>query len=332
MGMLLFGASCSGMVFANQTVCVFDLQGKAGEIFKSMEEWALSAKTWNANIKLIPYQSEVAAAQDFKSGKCDGVYMSSMRARVYNKFAGSIDALGAVPSNAIAQVAITYALDKRNSKRLVSKIGNETFEVAGINQLGAAYIFAKINKLDKEDPIELLAGKRFAILGYDIAQIQMVKKVKAVPILSDVTNFVAKFNNNQADFVAAPAYVYKPLEIAKGMGANGAMINFPVVNITMDLVIRPNKFPLNFSDQSRNWFVRSIPKSFAMIKRMEAGIPATSKLNLTENQRKRYQMLIREARIELTRQGVYDRQMMAVLKKARCTVERTNFECSLAGE
>ena len=43
-------------------------------------------------------------------------------------------------------------------------------------------------------------------------------------------------------------------------------------------------------------------------------------------------MLIREARIELTRQGVYDRQMMAVLKKARCTVERTNFECSLAGE
>ncbi len=57
MGMLLFGASCSGMAFANQTVCVFDLQGKAGEIFKSMEEWALSAKTWNANIKLIPLQS-----------------------------------------------------------------------------------------------------------------------------------------------------------------------------------------------------------------------------------------------------------------------------------
>jgi len=30
--------------------------------------------------------------------------------------------------------------------------------------------------------------------------------------------------------------------------------------------------------------------------------------------------------------GIYDASMMTVLKKARCTVERTNFECSLGGE
>ncbi len=42
--------------------------------------------------------------------------------------------------------------------------------------------------------------------------------------------------------------------------------------------------------------------------------------------------MLREARIELTRQGVYDPIMMSVLKRARCSVERTNFECSLGGE
>ena len=34
----------------------------------------------------------------------------------------------------------------------------------------------------------------------------------------------------------------------------------------------------------------------------------------------------------LTKQGVYDASMMNVLKRARCTVERTNFECSLSAE
>ncbi|WP_313660371.1 putative solute-binding protein, partial [Acinetobacter variabilis] len=33
-----------------------------------------------------------------------------------------------------------------------------------------------------------------------------------------------------------------------------------------------------------------------------------------------------------TKQGIYDAGMMTVLKRARCTVERTNFECSISGE
>ena len=46
--------------------------------------------------------------------------MTSMRARNYNKFAGSIDAIGGVTSNAIAQKAISYVLDKRNKHRMVT--------------------------------------------------------------------------------------------------------------------------------------------------------------------------------------------------------------------
>ena len=61
-----------------------------------------TAKTWRADVRLVSYQSE-AVENDFEQGKCDGVYMTSMRARRYNKFAGSVDAIGAVPSYAIAQ-------------------------------------------------------------------------------------------------------------------------------------------------------------------------------------------------------------------------------------
>ena len=51
--------------------------------------------------------------------------------------------------------------------------------------------------------------------------------------------------------VAAPAYAYKPLEIEKGLGSKGAMLNFPVVNVTADLIVRPERFPAQFGEQSR---------------------------------------------------------------------------------
>ena len=106
---------------AKQNVCVFDLLGKAGESYKLMEEWALAAKAWGADVNLTVYQSEEMVDKNFKTNKCDAAAMTTMRSREYNKFGGSIDALGGIPNNEIAKKAINYALDKRNAKRLVSE-------------------------------------------------------------------------------------------------------------------------------------------------------------------------------------------------------------------
>ena len=319
----------SNVAHANSNVCVFDLLGKSGESYKFLEEWALASQSWGANIDLTAYKNEAQLDQDFKAGVCDGFYMTSMRARNYNKFAGSIDALGGVPSNAIAQKAIIYVLDKRNQKRLITKSGKDTYEVAGIGQIGPAYLFVRdksVNSVDK------LNGKKIAVMEFDQAQKIMVKRVNAVPVMSEISNFVKKFNQSEVEVVPAPAYAFKPLEIHKGLGSNGAMINFPVLNVTADLILRPEKFPDGFAAQSRQWFVRQLPKSFAMVQRVEATIPAKYRMELDKGDKEKYQKLLRDARMDLTQQGIYDPTMMTVLKKARCTVERTNFECSLGGE
>lgn len=323
------GALFSTPSYANQKVCVFDLLGKAGESYKLLEEWSLASKAWGAQVQLLAYQDESKVEKDFKDGVCDAFYMTSMRARSYNKFAGSIDAIGGVPNNTIAQKAIIYALDKRNAKRLMTNVGKDSYEVAGIGQIGSAYIFVrdrKINNLEKAE------GKKFAVLHYDYAQKVMVDRVGAVPVMSEISNFIRKFNQGEVEIVAAPAYAFKPLEISKGLGSTGAMVNFPVVNVTADLIIRDNKFPANFASQSRQWFIKQLPKSFAMVKRLEAEIPAKYKMNLSKEDQVKYQKILREGRMDLTQQGIYDATMMTVLKKARCTIERTNFECSMAGE
>lgn len=331
-GFFALGAVCF-LGMSTQTnaarVCVFDLLGKSGEAYQVMEEWALMAKTWRTEIDLVSYQNEAQAEKDFEQGKCDGVYMTSMRARSYNKFAGSVDAIGAVPSYAIAQKAISFALDKRNRHRLSSKIGNQSFEVAGISQIGLAYIYVKDKKLNT---IEQIKGKKFAVLGYDEAQKIVVKSLGGQAVLSDISDIAKKFNNGQADIMAAPAYAYKPLELDKGLDNDGAIITFPAVNMTMDLIIRPDKFSSNFGENSRTWFLSRLKSNFAVIHRIEAGLPAKYKINLSNEDKTRYQQILREARMGLTKRGIYDATMMSVLKRARCTVERTNFECSLGGE
>lgn len=319
----------SSLVQAKQNVCVFDLLGKAGESYKLMEEWALASKAWGGDVNLVAYQSEAQADRDFRSKKCDAVAMTTMRSRKYNKFGGSIDALGGVPSNDIAHKAIAFALDKRNAKRLVSTENNEKYELAGISPLGIAYIFVRdrsVNTLQKAK------GIKFAYLHYDEAQSMAVKKVGAVGVPSDISNFVKKFNNGEVDAIAAPAYAFRPLEIYKGLGDKGGMFTFPVVNVTADLILKADKFPAGFGEKSREWSLQQLPKTFKKIQKMEADIPAKYKIDISKDDTQIYQKLLREGRIELTKLGVYDGQMMNVLKRARCTVERTNFECSLSGE
>ncbi|MEK7740180.1 MAG: putative solute-binding protein, partial [Pseudomonadota bacterium] len=65
---------------------------------------------------------------------------------------------------------------------------------------------------------------------------------------------------------------------------------------------------------------------------LEATIPAKYKMNLTAEDKLKYQKLMRDGRLELTKQGIYDAGMMSVLKKARCSVDKANFECTLGGE
>ena len=330
LGLSIISVACMmSQAHAQQNICVFDLLGKAGESYKLMEEWALASKAWGANIKLIPYQREDTADNDFKAGKCDGVAMTTMRSREYIRFSGSIDALGAVSSNAVAQKAIAYALDKRNAKRsIVSKNGIK-YELGGISPIGIAYIYVRDRAIDT---IEKGKGKKFAYLSYDIAQKIAVERVGAIGVPSDISNFVKKFNDGEVDSIASPAYAFKPLEIYKGLGSKGAMFTYPVVNVTANLILKANKFPENFGIQSRQWWAQQLPKTMKMIDRMDAEIPARYKLNISAEDKIKYQKLLRDGRIELTQRGIYDPVMMQVLKRARCTVDRTNFECSLGDE
>ncbi len=308
-----------------QVVCVFDLLGTSGDVYTMMKDYALAANGWGAKVTLKPYTDERVASEDFKAGQCDAVALTGMRGRQFNSFVGSIDAIGAVPSNAAARAVMQLV----SKPQLATDMVQNGYEVAGVTPMGSAYLFVNdrsINTLAKA------AGKKIAVLDYDKAQARMVQRVGAQPVSADITTFGGMFNNGQVDIVGAPAIAFKPLELHKGLGAKGAIAKFPILQVTGNIIIRQNKFPAGFGQKSREWVATQLPRALAMAEKTEKDIPAKYWMEIPANDQVGYIKLMREARIELTKEGFYNTKMMSLLKRVRCQQNPSSFECALKDE
>ncbi|MDO8268209.1 MAG: DUF6091 family protein [Moraxellaceae bacterium] len=317
--------SVTPVVAASQKICVYDPVGTQGEAFNMMKDFKLTAAKWGADLELKAYTDERVAAEDFKAGQCDGAIMTGLRGRQFNQFTGSIDSVGSLPTYKHMRTVVELLASPKSANLMI----NGPYEVAGIVPLGAAYVFVNDRAINS---IEKAAGKKIAVLEWDKSQARMVQQLGAQPVASDITNFAGKFNNGQVDIIAAPAVAYKPLELYKGLGTKGAVYRFPLVQITANLVIRHDRFPAGFGQKCREYIATQLDRAFDMIKKSEADIEQKFWLDISEPDKVNYTKLMREARLQLTREGVYDKRTMSLLKRVRCKHEPGAAECVLKDE
>jgi len=310
---------------ADQQICVFDPLGSSGDIYALMRDHTLAAKRWGANIGLKSYSDERIATEDFKAGQCDGLYVTGIRGRQFNSFTGSIDALGAVPSNAIAR----NVLQLMARPQLAADMVQGQYEVAGVLSVGSAYLFMRDGNVDT---MAKMAGKKIAVLSHDQAQLKMAQRIGTQPVMADVNTFGGMFNSGQVDIIGAPAIVFNPFELHKGLGTQGAIIRFPVLHVSTNLIIRHQKFPTGFGQKSREWMASQVPRTMDWIERMEKDIPDRYWKDISANDYVGYIRVIRESRVDLTKSGFYNPKMMKLLKRIRCTQNPNSFECSLNDE
>lgn len=312
-------------VQAKQVICVFDLVGKSGDVYAVMKDYQLAAKNWGADIELRVGQNEAVIAEDFKAGKCDGISVTGMRGRQFNQFTGSLDAVGAIPDLNLA-VKVMQGLA---SPMFAKKMLNGKYEVVGVIPVGDAFLLVNDRSINT---VAKAAGKKIAVLDYDEAQKIMVQQIGAQAVSADVTNFGSKFNNGQVDIIGAPAAVFKPLELHKGLGTKGAIVNYPILQVTGNIIIRPDKFPAGYGQKSREWIKGELPRAFGILGKMKADIPTKYWMNIPAADKPGYQKMMRDARIDLTKRGVYDKSMMKLLWQFRCKQDPKNFECAMQEE
>lgn len=318
-------ATVSAVTQAKQTLCVFDLVGRNGDVYALMKDYQIAAKSWGADIELRVGQNEAVLAEDFKAGKCDAVSITGMRGRQFNQFTGSLDAIGAITDLKFAVKVMQGLASPTFAKAMV----NGQYEVVGVIPVGDAYLMVNDRNINT---VAKAAGKKIAVLDYDDAQKIMAAQVGAQAVSSDVTNFGAKFNNGQVDIIGAPAAAFKPLELHKGLGTKGAIVNYPILQVTGNIIIRSDKFPEGFGQKSRQWVSSQLPRAFDILGKMKADIPQKYWMEIPASDKPGYQKLMREARIDLTKRGIYDKRMMKLLWQFRCREDAKNFECALQDE
>jgi len=312
-------------------VCLFDPSGANGPLAQTGKDLAVDALAFGLKLNIQTYQDERVASDDFKAGRCDVVGMSTLRARQYSRIVGSIDSPGNVR---------TY----EQMKTLIRALAHPDFmpmsitgryQVIGVLPIGALYVMTRDKRINS---IEKAAGKRVAVLDWDPSQAKMISAIGAQPVPSDITTFAGKFNNGQVDIIAAPAMAFYPLELYRGIGKEGGIIRFPLLQATGTILMRRDLVLPKIPDldermlQLRDYGLRFIDTFVERLKKADADLPEELWINLSADEKARYSRMLREARIKMTADGVYDTSMMHLLRKVRCKHEPANEECSLFDE
>lgn len=303
-----------------RVICIWDLVGRAGPIYGAAMEARAQALEFGVELDMVPYTNETIMIEEFKSGRCDAALMTGMRARQFNKYTGSIDAIGALPSQDHVQTLFQVITNPRSAGKMVQG----EYVIMGVFSGGAAYVFVNdraINTLAKA------AGKKVAVLEYDPMQAKMIAGVGATPVSTDITRAPGMFNNGVVDILAAPLLAYEVLELYKGMTPNGGIINYPLAQITMQLVGRLDKFPNEAAQLIREASFEQYPRILEMVSQEEKKVPQKWWIQIPENDMREYENMMQQSRITLRDLDYYDADMLTLQRKIRCKYSPDRSEC-----
>ncbi|MGB0504498.1 MAG: putative solute-binding protein [Thalassolituus sp.] len=303
-----------------RSICIYDPLGSSGPMFGLMKDYREFALAEGVNITLHAYTDEKIASDDFKAEQCDGVVMTGARARPFSKFASTIEAIGAVPDDKIMK-QVVGAISAPNAAKYMK---TERYEVGGVIPAGAVYLFVNDRSIDT---VEEMSGKRIATLDYDKPSLKMVNHVGAAVVPSNSANFSGKFNNGSVDIAYAPAIAYKPLEMYKGLGEKGGIMRYNLAYLDFQLVLHRERFDPEYGQKSRTYVLSQFDRAIKSIQTNTAEIEDHYWMDLPEADAKKYNEMLRQVRIELRDEGVYDGKMLKLLKNLRCKDDPSAAEC-----
>lgn len=320
----LLAAGTSATAEDTREVCVFDIIGTAGDQYNLMRDYAAAAISQGYSIELRVFTDERIAAEELASGQCDAAAITGIRARKFNSYTGSLDSIGAIPSYDMMEMVVNVLAS--GNEGITRHMRNDTYEVMGLAPMGAAYLFVKDQSIDN---VNALAGKSIAVMEYDEAQGRMAARVGMSPVMSDITNFSGRFNNHSVDISFAPIAAYSALELYRGMEPDGGIVDYTLGQLTLQLIARHDQFDQDFAVWSRNWFADSgYRQAKRIIDSAYDEVPERWWIEISEEDTLRYDEMMREARIQLTKEGIYSKEMMTLLRNIRCRMDSGRAECS----
>lgn len=317
------------------SICFFDMQGTSGEFYSRAKDLGVIARRWNiiADFKVMPDENKVA--ESFRDGKCEAAVMSTLHARDFNKFMGSVDAIGAIPTYQHMRLVLKTLFDPKLEPFAIT----EPYQVVSIFPVGAQYLHVRDRS---HETIDSMPNKKAAVLDWSSSVATAIQQLGAQPVAADINNFARPFNKGELDMLVAPAMLYWPYELKQGLGDNGGIYSTPLMQTTATLLINRDLLKKKSPDlDSRVAAFHAITSEFlddmltnifATIEKTEKEVPKKYWMILEPANEQKFQQAMHDARIQMTKDGIYDAKMMKVLKKVRCKIEPAAAECTATDE
>lgn len=303
------------------TMCVFDFIGNDGPVHKAMKEYQIDAYRWGVDLSFKVYTDDRVASEEFKNGVCDMLNLPGIRAREYNDFTGSINAVGALPTYEHLGVIIK-SLSSSKAEKVMRK---GEYEIIGISPIGAIFLF--VNDKNIKVPADM-AGKRITVLDNAPESGYLAERIGMTPVSSSIMNALQKFNNKAVDITGAPGLAYEPMEMYKGLEPNGGIIKWPSLQITMQLIVRWNKVPEGFGQKSRELMANKYLEAIKTIEQSEQTIPEKYWIEISDADKDIWNETFRESRIALRERKVYNAKALTLFRKVRCKIDPNLAECT----
>jgi len=301
--------------------CVWDPVGGNGPFISFLKQTKLKALGWGIDLQLDAYTDEKVAANDFRSGVCDAVFLTNILAKDFVPFSAAFGAPGAI-SSLDELKTLSATLNNPKARKFVV---NDKYEVSGLFPIGEIYTFIR----DKSNvSISAISGKKVSILNGDVASSRFAEIVGASKVHTSLATWGGQFNNGNVDVMFAPALAYNTFELYKGLGEKGGIIDYNILYAVMQMVVNHEKVPDGFGSHMRKHALSRFYELENTVKIAHSEIPQKYWVKLTPDQKNEFNNLSKDIRLSLRDEGDYDSKAISILWKIRCKFNPSATECA----
>jgi len=317
---LLSALSVSAFALERKVFCVWDPVGRNGPVMSFYSDVIPKAQAWGLSIRFVAYTDERIAAADFKAGRCEAVLLTSILARQFVKFGGTMDAIGAIDSQQGLETALN-SLARPKAGKLMTE---GKYEAIATFPVGSMYAFVNDRSINT---IEKFKGKSISILNGDPQMRKFADLAGASQVGVTLDSFAGRFNNGEVDIVVMPALAYNTFELYHGLGKKGGIIDKRLYYGMLQTIAKRDQFPEGFGHTMRNYVKTRLKAINKLVKDAEDEIPERYWIKTDQFVKDDIDHFSKRVRMALMEDGVNHPKALHLFWKIRCRLDRSRGEC-----
>lgn len=308
----------------NRSFCVWDPLGRNGPIYATVNDQKLRSLHYGLALDIRAYPDEEQLIADLKSGVCDAALIRGNRTYEFNRYVATLEAPGAVPDvqhfRILSQVIA--------SPKMAGKMEQGDYVVAGVAYLGDSYFVRHPRSLQS---LAALGQQKLGVIRDERSLVEVANRLSANAVKLGAVAAAGEFVAGGLDVILAPAVIYQAL-IAGQLNGPVRILDMPQSLSTIQLIGRQEKFPTGLAQILREDFLFKFDTYVGRVEAEMNTVPADYWQVVPESEQQRHRSQLQSLRLSLRKQGLYDGDMLALMRKVRCKLAPQAAECTAVVE